>query len=83
MYRIGTAYHCPNSSANSQFAVPQTDTERVRQGTKTDHVRHDLAVGPADKFHFSYLLLTPIAERRLYQQYKRKILLNLLTINPY
>ena len=35
-----------------QFAAPQNDTERVRQGTKTDHVRHDLAAGPADKFQF-------------------------------
>ena len=38
-----------------QFAAPQNDTERVRQGTKTDHVRHDLAVGPDDKFQFVYL----------------------------
>ena len=41
--RIDTAYHWTNSSANSQFAEPQNDTERVRLGTKTDHVRHDLS----------------------------------------
>ena len=35
------------------ICVPQNDTERVRLGTKTDHVRHDLAVGPADKFQFA------------------------------
>ena len=34
------------------YYAQQNDTERVRQGTKTDHVRHDLAVGPADKFQF-------------------------------
>ena len=33
-----------------QFAEPQNDTERVRVGAITDHARHDLAVGPADKF---------------------------------
>ena len=38
-----------------QFAAPQNDTERVRLGTITDHARHDLAVGPADKFQFVYL----------------------------
>ena len=32
--------------------VPQNDTERVRLGTKTDHVRHDLAARPAGKFQF-------------------------------
>ena len=32
------------------ICVPQNDTERVRVGTITDHARHDLAVGPADKF---------------------------------
>ena len=41
---------CSNGPTNSQFSEPQNDTERVRLGTKTDHVRHDLAVGPADKF---------------------------------
>ena len=35
-----------------QFVAPQNDTERVRVGTITDHARHDLAVGPADKFQF-------------------------------
>ena len=35
------------------ICVPQNDTERVRVGTITDHVRHDLAVGPADKFQFA------------------------------
>ena len=34
------------------ICVPQNDTERVRVGTITDHARHDLAVGPADKFQF-------------------------------
>ena len=38
------------------ICVPQNDTERVRVGTITDHARHDLAVGPADKFQFVYLL---------------------------
>ena len=37
---------------NSQFIEPQTDTERVRLGTKIDHVRHDLAARPAGKFQF-------------------------------
>ena len=32
------------------ICVPQNDTERVRVETITDHARHDLAVGPADKF---------------------------------
>ena len=36
-----------------QFVAPQNDTERVRQGTKTDHVRHDLAARPAGKFQFA------------------------------
>ena len=40
------------------ICVPQNDTERVRLGTKTDHVRHDLAVGPADKFQFACLYPT-------------------------
>ena len=35
---------------NSQFIEPQTDTERVRVKTITDHVRHDLAARPAGKF---------------------------------
>ena len=35
------------------ICVPQNDTERVRVGTITDHARHDLAVGPADKFPIS------------------------------
>ena len=35
-----------------QFAAQQNDTERVRQGTKTGHVRHDLAARPAGKFQF-------------------------------
>ena len=42
-------------SANSNFFAQQNDTERVRLGTITDHARHDLAVGPADKFQFVYL----------------------------
>ena len=40
-----------------QFVAPQNDTERVRVGTITDHARHDLAVGPADKFQFVFLPL--------------------------
>ena len=41
-----------DDAPNSKFTAPQNDTERVREGTTTDHVRHDLAVGPADKFQF-------------------------------
>ena len=32
-----------DSPTNSQFSEPQNDTERVREGTTTDHVRHDLS----------------------------------------
>ena len=43
-------------SANSNFSAQQNDTERVRLGTITDHVRHDLAARPAGKFQFVALL---------------------------
>ena len=36
-----------------QFTALRNDTERVRLGTKTDHVRHDLAARPAGKFQLS------------------------------
>ena len=42
-----------------QFVAPQNDTKRVRQGTKTGHVRHDLAARPAGKFQFVDLLIDP------------------------
>ena len=37
-------------SANSNFSAQQNDTERVRLGAITDHVRYDLAARPAGKF---------------------------------
>ena len=46
-------YDALASLCKFQICVPQNDTERVRVGTITDHARHDLAVGPADKFQFS------------------------------
>ena len=42
------------------ICVPQNDTERVREGTTTDHVRHDLAARPAGKFPFIVSLRKPI-----------------------
>ena len=45
-------YDALASLCKFQICVPQNDTERVRQGTKTDHVRHDLAARPAGKFQF-------------------------------
>ena len=41
------------------ICVPQNDTERVREGTTTDHVRHDLAARPAGKFPFIVSLRKP------------------------
>ena len=46
----------PRQSDKFQFVEPQNDTERVRALTITDQGRHDLAVGPADKFQFVLLL---------------------------
>ena len=42
-------------AAKFQFSVPQNDTERVRERTTTDQVRHDLAARPAGKFQFAAL----------------------------
>ena len=50
-------YDALASLCKFQICVPQNDTERVRVGTITDHARHDLAVGPADKFQFVFLPL--------------------------
>ena len=50
-------YDALASLCKFQICVPQNDTERVRVGTITDHARHDLAVGPADKFQFVSLPL--------------------------
>ena len=49
-------YDALASLCKFQICVPQNDTERVRVGTITDHARHDLAVGPADKFQFNCFL---------------------------
>ena len=32
------------------ICVPQNDTERVREGTTTDHVRHDLSAATRRQF---------------------------------
>ena len=32
-----------DDAPNSKFTAPQNDTERVREGTTTDQVRHDLS----------------------------------------
>ena len=39
----GEAMALPRQCAKFQFVATQNDTERVRQETKIDHVRHDLS----------------------------------------
>ena len=42
-FGMTTLFEAPAFLYKFQFAAPQNDTERVRLGTKTDHVRHDLS----------------------------------------
>ena len=45
--RNDTLFGTRASHYKFQFAVPQNDTERVRERTTTDQVRHGLAAGTA------------------------------------
>ena len=56
LVRNDTLFDALASLCKFQFTAPQNDTERVREKSITDQGRHDLAVGPAAKFQFVYLL---------------------------
>ena len=59
--RNDNVVRCPVFPLQIPICVPRNDTKRVGLGTKTNHVRHVLSVGPAEKFQSAAFLDNPVS----------------------